>query len=232
MTDTRVAMISGANRGLGAAIASRLLEEGWRVSLGVRDPSQLDWATDSDRTHVFTYEATAGTERAWTESAIREFGRIDAVIPNAGIIVTKSVIDAEDADLDAMLEINVKAPRRLVQAAWPALIASGRGRIAIIASLSGKRVASPRTGLYSISKYAVVALAHALRHEGWQHGIRCTAICPGLSETEMGRGLVPDRERELTHPDDIARLVSLALDLRNSSSLSEMYINCNDGELY
>ncbi len=232
MTHRRVAMISGANRGLGAAIAPRLFQDGWRLSLGMRQPQMPEWAADSKSIHLFAYEATAGGEQAWTDAALGTFGQIDAVIPNAGIIVPKSVIESDDADLDAMLEVNVKAPRRLVQAAWPSLIASGRGRVMIIASLSGKRVASVRTGLYSLSKHAVVALAHALRHEGWQHGIRCTAVCPGLADTEMGRELVPDKSRELTDPKDIARLVSTAIDLQNSSSVSEIYINCNDGEIY
>ena len=130
------------------------------------------------------------------------------------------------------LEVNVKAPRRLIKAAWEPLTSSGSGRVIIIASLSGKRVASARSGLYSLSKHAVVALAHSVRHEGWESGVRCTAVCPGLSETEMGREIVPDRSKELTQPEDIARLVSVALDLPNSASQSEIYINCNDGEIY
>jgi len=232
MERSRVAMISGSNRGIGAAIAHRLFHDGWRLSLGMRNPTMPDWVSDADSVHLFPYEATAGVEPTWVQTVNETFGRIDAVIPNAGIIVAKSVIEAEDDDLDAMTEVNVKAPRRLVKAAWPSLIESGSGRVVIIASLSGKRVASARTGLYSISKHAVVALAHALRHEGWEHGIRCTAVCPGLVETEMGRGLVPEPSKELTHPEDVARLVSLGMDLRNSSSVSEMYINCNDGEIY
>lgn len=232
MRSQRVAMISGANRGIGAAIAGRLFDEGWRLSLGMRRVERPHWVTDTDRTHLFSYEATAGVEQRWCQEVLREFGRIDAIVPNAGIFVDKSVVEAEDDELDAMLEVNVKAPRRLAQAAWPALKASGTGRAIIIASLSGKRVASARSGLYSMSKHAVVALAHALRHEGWEHGIRCTAVCPGFVDTEMGRGLVPDESRELTHPDDIARLVTLILDLPNSASLAELCVNCNDGELY
>jgi NAD(P)-dependent dehydrogenase (short-subunit alcohol dehydrogenase family) len=232
MTRDRVAMISGGNRGIGAAIARRLSEDGWRLSLGMREPQRPAWATEADSIHLFQYEATAKVEENWAEAVVDEFGRIDAVIPNAGIMIAKSVIEADEDDLDAMLEINVKAPRRLVKATWSELITCGAGRVVIIASLSGKRVASARSGLYSMSKYAVVALAHSLRHEGWKHGIRCTAVCPGLTETEMGRQLVPDPKVELTDPEDIARLVSLAVDLRNSSSLSELYINCNDGEIY
>ncbi|MEM1069462.1 MAG: SDR family NAD(P)-dependent oxidoreductase [Planctomycetota bacterium] len=232
MESKRVAMVSGANRGIGSAIARQLLRDGWRLSLGMRNPEFPDWATDQDSIHLFPYQATNVTEKEWVDTVQSAYGRIDAVIPNAGVIVAKSVIEADDAALETMLDINVKAPRRLVKEAWPSLIKSGNGRVAIIASLSGKRVASSRTGLYSMSKYAVVALAHAIRHEGWPHGIRCTAICPGLVETDMGRGLVPERDKELTHPADVARLVSLAMDLRNSSSVSEIYVNCNDGELY
>lgn len=231
MEAARVVMISGANRGIGAVIAQQLYQDGRRLSLGMRQPKMPEWG-DSKSVHLFPYEATAGSEDAWVQSVLEEFSRIDGVIPNAGIMIAKTVITADDEDLDAMLEINVKAPRRLVKAAWPALIDCGAGRVAIIASLSGKRVSSPRSSLYSMSKHAVVALAHGIRHEGWEHGIRCTAICPGLVDTEMGRSLVPDPSKELTPPEDVARLVSLSMDLHNSSSVSEIYVNCNDGEIY
>ena len=198
----------------------------------MRQPERPAWATAPGRTHLFAYDATAGVEDRWCHETLSEFGRIDAIIPCAGIFVDRSVLQADDEQLDQMFEINVKAPRRLARSAWPALKASGSGRGILIASLSGKRVASARSGLYAMTKHAVVALAHALRHEGWDHGIRCTAVCPGFVETDMGRGLVPDASRELTHPDDVARLVSLALNLRNSASLAELCVNCSDGELY
>lgn len=225
-------MISGANRGIGESIARRLYADGWRLSLGMRESRMPAWADEPNRLHLFDYEATAAVERAWSGAVLEQFGRIDAVVPNAGIFLHKSLIEADDAELDRMLEINVKAPRRLAVAAWDSLIAAGHGRVVIIASLSGKRVASARSALYSISKYAVVALAHGLRHEGWQHGIRCTAICPGLVDTEMGRDVASGRAVEMTDPEDIARLVSITLDLKNSASVSEIYVNCKDGEIF
>ena len=228
----RVAMVSGANRGIGRAIARRLLGEGWRVGLGIRTGERPDWAAEPEQAQVFAYDATAGAEEAWVEAARSAFGRVDAVIANAGMASAKSLIEAEDAELDALMEVNVKAPRRLAKAAWPALIDSGAGRVVVIASLSGKRVASTTTSLYSLTKFAAVALAHGLRHEGWEHGIRATAVCPGLVETDMARGLFPDAPGDLTRPEEVARLVSLAVDLPNSASVAELWVNCRDGESF
>ncbi len=96
------------------------------------------------------------------EAATVRFGRIDALVANAGIMIPKTVIEAEDEDIEAMMQVNLKAPRRLAKAAWEALAATGRGRVIILASLSGKRVKSAGAGSYSLSKFAAVALAHAI----------------------------------------------------------------------
>ena len=117
----RVALISGANRGIGAAIADRLASEGWGLSLGMRKPEA---APDRFKHHhLYYYDANRpGCEVDWVKGAIARFGRIDAVINNAGIMAPKSVIDIEEADMRAMLDVNVVAPLRLVKAAWPALV--------------------------------------------------------------------------------------------------------------
>jgi NAD(P)-dependent dehydrogenase (short-subunit alcohol dehydrogenase family) len=225
-------MISGANRGIGAAIAEQLFSEGWGLSLGMRSPQRPGWAGTEGEVLVNHYDATAGEEDAWVAATLEEFGRVDAVVANAGIMIPGSVIEADDADLDAMCEINVKAPRRLAKAAWQPLKASGSGRVIIVASLSGKRVASPRSSLYSMTKYAAVALAHGLRREGWEHGIRATALCPGLVSTDMGEGLFPDKADDMTRPGDVARLAAIALDLPNTASVAELHVNCADGEIF
>lgn len=166
-TEQRVALISGANRGIGASVARVLYEAGWRLSLGMRSAALPDWA-DPDRVEVTAYDATdAGAEIAWVAGALARFGRIDAIVANAGIMIPKTVIEADDSDIDALLEVNVKAPRRLAKAAWEALATSKRGRVIVLGSLSGKRVKGPRASLYSVSKFAAVALAHGLRHTGW-----------------------------------------------------------------
>ena len=230
--NSRVVLISGSNRGIGAAVAQALHDEGWRASLGMREPRRPDWVWDESTIHLHAYDALAHAERDWVSAAAEHFGRIDAVVANAGVMVPKSVIDVEEGELDAMLEVNVKAPRRLAKAAWPALAASGSGRVVVVASLSGKRVASAGSGAYSMTKHAAVALAHGLRHSGWEHGIRATAVCPGFVATDMARAITDTADAAMTQPGDVARLVSLALNMPNAASVAELHVNCADGEQY
>jgi NAD(P)-dependent dehydrogenase (short-subunit alcohol dehydrogenase family) len=222
----RTAMISGANRGIGAAIAERLADEGWRLSLGIRNPDQVSAALLKLGALIHPFDACKTlAEAAWVAATVAAFGHIDAVINNAGIMIPKSVVDASDDDVDALLEVNVKSPLRLVRAAWPYLQASRRGRVVTIVSLSGKRVKTARSGVYSISKFAALGLAHAIRHAGWDDGIRSTAICPGFVATDMSRKLTDTDPNDLTQTSDLARIVSLILDLPNSASVAELPLN-------
>ncbi|TVQ52622.1 MAG: SDR family NAD(P)-dependent oxidoreductase [Rhodobacteraceae bacterium] len=222
----KVALVSGANRGIGAAVAARLAADGWALSLGARSGA-VDAVAPGPTVHVRAYDATAeGSEAAWVAEALDRFGRIDAVVANAGLLIAKDVVAAEDADLDAMLDVNVKAPRRLIKAAWPALTAHGHGRVVVVASLSGKRVKSAKSGLYAMTKHAALALAHAVRHAGWAQGVRATAVCPGFVATDMARGLSAMPPSAMTRPEDVARLVALALDLPNEASVAELAVNC------
>ena len=221
----RVAMISGANRGIGAAIAKHLASGGWQLSLGVRVPAAMPEVPGGPSSLVHAYEARdRSSGAAWVDATVSRFGRIDAVVANAGILIAKSVIEAEDSEIDDIYEVNVKAPMRLVRAAWPWLTAGGHGRVINVVSLSGKRVASARSGLYATSKFAALALTHAIRQAGWDQGVRATAICPGFVATDMGAG-APGRPEDLTQPEDIGRIVAFALDLPNTASVAEIPVN-------
>ena len=225
MTDARVAMISGAGRGIGAEIASALARAGWRLSLGARDPAGMTPPAGADAL-VHRFDARdSDSERLWAEATAERFGRIDAVIANAGIMIPKTVIAADDADLDDLIQVNVKSPLRLVRAAWPHLVASGHGRVVTIASLSGKRVKSAKSGLYAISKFAALAMTHAIRHAGWDEGVRATAVCPGFVATDMAAGLTNRPPESLTQPQDVARIVAFLLDLPDTASIAEIPIN-------
>lgn len=214
-------MISGANRGIGAAIATRLGGAGWQLSLGMRQPVAVGAAL------VHAYDTvTPGAEAAWVAATVAQYGRIDAIICNAGLLIRKTVVEISDAEMDEMLGVNLRAPQRLARAAWPHLAAGGRGRIVIISSLSGLRVASASSGSYAVTKHAVTGLAHALRHAGWGAGIRATAICPGFVATDMGVAASGQSPEAMTQPSEIARLTELALDLPNSASVPEIAVNC------
>ncbi|MDT8343412.1 MAG: SDR family NAD(P)-dependent oxidoreductase [Thermohalobaculum sp.] len=227
----RVALISGASRGIGAAIARELAANGWAVSLGCRDPA-TSALPDGEAVHVQPFDALEGCEAQWVAAALARFGRIDAVVNNAGISVPRSIIEAEEADLDLLLAVNLKSPFRLVRAAWPHLVATGAGRVVTIASLSGKRVKSARASLYAISKFAVVALSHGIRQCGAEAGVRATAICPGFVNTEMGLSGIDRAPDEITQPEDVARVVRLVLDLPNTAAIAEIPINWRIEDIY
>ncbi|MFX0544949.1 SDR family NAD(P)-dependent oxidoreductase [Roseovarius sp. S1116L3] len=220
----KVALISGGSRGIGAEVARLLTDDGWRLSLGLRRPEEADARWQGH--HVSHFDAMEGNEAAWAEAALEHYGRIDAVICCAGIIEAKDVIAVSDDALEAMLEINVKSPRRLVRAAWEALSASGEGRVVMLASLSGKRVASAGSGAYSMTKFAAVALTHGIRQAGWDQGIRATAICPSYVNTYMAAAITEFPAEQMTQPGDVARMVKLALDLPNTASVAEMTVTC------
>lgn len=229
-----VTLISGASRGIGNHVAAELLRQGWSVSLGMRNPLMPDWAAGhEDRVQLAAYDAgDVGGEARWVRQALDRFGRIDALVANAGIMIPKTVIEADDDDIEAMMSVNVKAPRRLAKAAWEALCATGRGRVIILASLSGKRVKSAAAGSYSLSKFAAVALAHAIRQTGFDKGVRATAVCPGFVATDMAAALTDRASDQLTQPDDLARIIAMLLSLPNEASVAEFAVNCQLEEFF
>lgn len=160
------------------------------------------------------------------------FGRIDAIVANAGTMIPKSVIEADDEDLDAMLAVNVKAPRRLAKAAFEPLAASGRGRVIILASLSGKRVKSAGSGLYAMTKFAAVGLTHAIRQAGFERGIRATAVCPGFVGTDMAHAITDRPSEAMTNPAELAGIVAMLIGLSNTASVAEFHVNCQLEEFY
>lgn len=222
----RVALISGASRGIGLAIAKELMAAGWSVSAGTRSPvadlshfpeSCYHWA----RFDAFEPE----TERQWVDAAFRHFGRIDAIVHNAGILSDRSVIDATGREFDELFEVNVKSPMRLTQHVWPYLKRAPEGKVLVIASLAGKRMRTAQSGLYSMSKAAALMLAHGIRHAGDVDHIRCTAICPGFVATDMASYVGDDIKAQLTRPEEIARIARLALELPASASVAEIPVS-------
>ena len=228
--NNRVILISGASRGIGFAIAERLYQEGYKLSLGARHPeslAQLISRIEKDRVSTHKYDAAkTETAEAWVESAVKQFGRIDGVVNNAGIYLDFTVESEEEAAMDEMWLINTKGPLRLIRAAFPHLKASGVGRVINIVSLSGKRVAGAGLAGYAMSKFATMALTHAVRYSGWEHGIRSTAICPGLVATDMTAEVTAVPREQMISPGAIAALVATVLSLPNTASVVEIPVNC------
>ncbi len=222
----RVVMLSGANRGIGSKIAARLAADGYRLSLGARRTDALaESAPDvgPDRMMLNHHEATdLDSARGWVDATVERFGRIDVLINCAGIVDRTGLESMSEDVLDDMWAVNVKGPLRLIRLALPHLRKSGSGRVVNIASLSAKRVKGDSIVGYSMTKYALLALSHAIRQIGWDDGIRVTAVCPGPVATDM---MDPDDDT-IIQPEDVADLVATVIALPNTASVSELLVGC------
>ncbi len=217
-------MISGANRGIGLAVARELRRAGFDLSLGLRRPNDAPAEIGEEFLHA--YEARdVDAARLWVDATVARFGRLDILVNNAGIAPFVGLEDGTEDALDELLEVNVKAPFRLIKAALPHLKTSGAGRVVNVASLSGKRVMGLNAG-YQMSKHAVVALTHAVRRVGWEHGIRATALCPGYVSTDLTAGVMEVAPEDMTDPADLARLVATVVALPNNAAVAELLVNC------
>ena len=227
----RVIMVSGANRGIGRAVAETLYESGYTLSLGAREVASLDGMTDGmDAGRVLKghYDAEDhSTHRRWVAATLERFGRLDGLVNNAGRVVRVTVEEERDEELDRMWAVNVKAPLSMIRTALPHLRRSGTGRVVNVASIAGKAVYNNNVG-YAMTKFAAVALSHATRRAGWEDGVRCTALCPGFVATDMTADVETFPHEEMMEPGDIAALVKTVLALPNSASIAELVVNCRN----
>lgn len=227
-SDGRVVMVSGASRGIGRAVAQRLLDAGYGLSLGARDPGVLADLVDDNGSRVLAQPFDALDPRsnsAWVEATLARFGRIDGLVNNAGIYEPVRVEDDDEAAYDRLWAVNVKGPLRMIRLCLPHLRQAGSGRIVNIASLSGKRIANDAAG-YAMSKFAVMALTHAARHAAWEDGVRATAVCPGMTATDMTARFDSVAPADMSQPEDVAELVAVALALPNTAVVPELLVNC------
>jgi NADP-dependent 3-hydroxy acid dehydrogenase YdfG len=102
--------------------------------------------------------------------------------------------------------------------------AFGKGRVVNVASLSGKRVVGDSLG-YGLTKFAVMGLTHQIRHDGWEHGIRASAVCPSFVKSNMATGITDMDTSEMTQPEDVAELVATLIALPNTASVPEITVN-------
>lgn len=229
--DDRVVMVSGANRGIGLAIARHLSALGYRLSLGARDESMLaevtaDLPPDRVLRHRFDAMVPADAD-AWITATLARFGRLDALVNNAGVLRQVTFDEGDEAMLDELWAVNVKAPFRLIRAALPHLRRSGAGRIVTIGSTDSKRYRDGTVSIgYAMTKHAVLALSHAAKFAGWDDGVRATALLPGATRTDLLRGIpgvVPGPGR--IDPATIASAVAFVLSLPNEAAVAELPIN-------
>lgn len=227
----RVVMISGASRGIGEAIAKKLLADGYCASLGVRDvaaTAERFSQFDGDKLLIDAFDAgQPDTAQSWLENTLRTFGKLHGLVNNAGIWRQVNFDAGDEGDLDALWEVNVKGPFRLTRHALPHLRACGNGRIVNIASTDGVRFRDTTCSVgYTMSKHALMAMSHAARQFGYDDGVRVTALCPGAVATELIAGVpgVTPAAGQLA-PETIAHIVATVMALPNNASVAWMPVN-------
>jgi len=176
---TRVALVTGARGGIGAAIVTRLEGDGWTVHA-------VDVA-DADLT-------TREGNRAVVDAALDAHGRLDAVVPNAGFQHVAPVRDFPEDTWDRLLALLLTSPFLLAKYAWDALAASGDGRICVIASAHAL-TASPFKVGYVSAKHGTLGLVKTLALEGAEAGITATAVCPAYVRTPLVESQIDDQAK-------------------------------------
>lgn len=209
--DGKVALVTGASRGIGAAVARRLAAEG--VRLGLASRSGDDLGIDGAVAQPCDVRRAEQVE-AIVSATVDAFGRLDIVIPNAGVGAYGPFLELAPDFLEEMIDVNVKGTLYAVRAALPHLLESGEADIVTLASEAGRR-GLPLEAVYCSSKFAQVGFTRALDHELRERGIRCTNICPGGVATdfalEPGRGRTHDALEGMMSADDVADTVLYVL---------------------
>jgi len=212
----KVALVTGAGRGIGAAIALALGESGCRVILTARSGDQL---AEIERAIMKKNGAAAAvccdlTRDADIEQLAREceriFGAVDILINNAGWGKRAPVVKTKLEDWDQTFRLNLRAPMILAQKFLPAMIARGEGAVINIGSVSGKS-GEANGAAYSASKFGLIGFTQSLYEEVREHGIKVSVILPGFVDTPL---IPPNRQLDrskMIQPADIAQTVCYVL---------------------
>ncbi len=192
-SSSKVVLVTGAARGIGLATARRFLAEGWRVGLLDIEGELLKGAVaaiaDPDNTLVLHCDVSdaKGVARA-VEAVNQRFGRLDALVNNAGVAVFASVMETSDADWGRIMEVNLTGPFLCTKAAAPLMRENGGGAIVNITSISAVRASTLRSA-YGTSKAGLAHLTKQLAVELASLGIRVNAVAPGPVDTAMAKAV-------------------------------------------
>jgi 3-oxoacyl-[acyl-carrier protein] reductase len=224
----QVALVTGASRGIGLAIAGRLGRMGALVAICSRKAKALDAAAeDLRRAGIETLAVAADVARADQVAALvdrarKAFGPIDILVNNAGVGVFGPVHELREADWDAVLDTNLKGVFLVSKAVAPEMIRRRTGHIINISSLAGKN-AFVGGGVYCASKWGLLGLTSCMAEDLRAYGVRVSSICPGTVATDFSPHPGKDPSKMLK-ADDVAHAVAALVTQAPQSFISEVLL--------
>ena len=225
----QVAVVTGAGRGIGAAIAQKLAKFGATAVLCGRTQSTLDATARTildagGKTEVIPCDVTVAHQLEYAAARVDStFGRLDILVNNAGVGgFTKVLHELPSEDWDRILNTNLRGVYYSVRAFVPLMIRARYGHIINISSLAGKN-ALPKGAAYAASKWGLNGLTYSIAEELRPLNIRAAIICPGSTETELGPHTGKDPKKML-QSDDIAHAVGMLVTQAPQSFVSELLI--------
>ena len=226
----QVAVVTGAARGIGAAIAMRLASMGARVVLTARDQARLHTVKQAIEEQagsalVMPSDLTdAGSVSALGQRIKDECGRCDILVNNAGIsVLRKPLVDLPVEEWDQMMNTNLRAPYLMMRALVPMMIAARSGHIINISSLAGKNVLPDGAG-YAASKWGLNGLTYSVAEELRQHNVRASVIAPGSVNTSFGSSGSGKDPKRMIQPEDVAQVVAMLVTQAPTSFVSEVLL--------
>jgi NADP-dependent 3-hydroxy acid dehydrogenase YdfG len=221
----KVAVVTGAGRGIGMAIAGALAAEGAHVVLAARTPAEIEKAASTIRAaggSATPVRADITDERQVGQlvgESLKVTGSVDILVNNAGIGVFKPVVAMDVSEFDAMWNVNMRGVFLAVRAVLPSMIRSRGGAIVNIASLAGKNTFKGGAG-YGATKWALRGFAGSLMLEVREHNIRVVTIFPGSVDTDFSPA--GKKGAQITQPEDVASAVIFAVTAPERSMFSEI----------
>ena len=242
----RVAIVTGAGQGMGRAVAMRLSAEGARVvandvneeaaartAKGIQEAGGEAIAVAGDVT-------SSGDVANIVDAALDRYGRIDILVNNAGVLRPTKVIDIEEDEWDWVIAVNLKGTYLCSRAVLPAMRKGGWGRIVNFSSTAGKSTSTVGGAHYTAAKAGVLGFTRHLAREAAAYGVTVNAVCPGLIDTEMVRGTIPDEQarayadsfpiQRMGEPSEVAELVAFLASDR-AAYITGASLDINGGDL-
>jgi NADP-dependent 3-hydroxy acid dehydrogenase YdfG len=229
----RVAVVTGASRGIGRAVSAALAAEGATVIMVARSADVLTTAAAEIGAHAVPLVsdlAVAGAAEVVAERVRQSHGDPSLLVNNAGAFTLRRVEETSDEELQTMLQVNLLAPFALTRALLPAMRAAGAGHVVTIGSIAD-HVAFPENGAYAASKYGVRALHEVLRAELRGSGVRATLVSPAPVDTPLWDPIDPDSRagftprRDMLSADAVASAVLFALTRPPEVNVDELRIS-------